>query len=397
MQFQHKTTVGLPTMNVRPGGLRPSLPLAVRLHADTRSQGRGVTIVMIDSDAVSHPDICQPRERVKAYVNAVDNSVGPLPVTPPVSRQWHGTMTACTAAGNGFLSLGEFTSLAPEADLILIRTMDDRGRIPTSVIVRALTWVLDNAEEYNIRIVNLSVYADELDQTTNHPVNRLVEDVIAAGIIVVAAAGNNPLAPIRPPASSPSAITVGGLDDRNSLDDSDNDLYHSTFGITALGVQKPDVIAPAIWLPAPILPGTDVHTEAAALCALDAMTDDMLLTTAPRLLPSTKLPIALRTSRNVDELRTKIAERLMSESIVSPFYKMVDGTSFAAPIVASIIAQMLEIAPDLSPADVKHILVSTAVRLPGHSPLRQGAGVVQQRLALDMARRRGGSTGRITA
>lgn len=64
-----------------------------------------------------------------------------------------------------------------------------------------------------------------------------------------------------------------------------------------------------------------------------------------------------------------------------------DGTSFAAPVVASLIARMIEINPTLTPAAVKHILISTANRIRGAEAIRQGFGVLDARRALEAARR----------
>jgi len=344
---------------------------------------------MVDSDFVQHADLMLPTPRISAYYDAVNDVEHELPRSSDIqSRHWHGTMTACTAVGNGYLSQGVFTSLAPNANVVLVRTMNDEGRITTSTIVRALRWISEHARQYNIRVVNISVYADELDHTLDHPVNRAVEDLVADGIAVIAAAGNNPWAPIRPPAAAPSAITVGGLDDKNSMEQSISDLYHSTFGVTSLGIQKPDLIAPAVWLPAPILPNTPTHIEASALCAADAMTDDMLVAAAPRLIPLTSLPRRYATERNASILRTAIAKRLEEELVASAFYKMVDGTSFAAPIIASIVAQMIEIDPSITPSEIRNVLVASALPLATQPLLRQGAGVVRQRSAIAQTRLR---------
>ncbi len=101
--------------------------------------------------------------------------------------------------------------------------------------------------------------------------------------------------------------------------------------------------------------------------------------------------MALWTSRNASELRTAISARIAEEHIASPYYKMVDGTSFAAPIVSSIVAQMLSVDPTMQPSDVKTILVSTASPLPSVPSLIQGAGVVDQRAALNAVHRRNNS------
>lgn len=339
---------------------------------------------MIDSDFVDHPDLTANSKRIVRYIDAVNNKIKDMPPTGGVlARHWHGTMTAVTAAGDGYLSQGVFTSLAPEATVTLVRTMNDKGRVTTDTIVRALQRVGELAEELNIRVVNISVYADELDQTLDHPVNRAVEDLVSQGIVVVCAVGNNPNVPIRPPAAALGCLAVGGVNDKNTLADDDNEMYPSTFGLTVMGVQKPEVIAPAIWLPAPILLNTEQQREAAALCAMDQMTDEMLLDSAAALMPNTKLPVSLWTSRDVEELRTAISARIDRELIANAYYKMVDGTSFSAPIVSSIVAQMLELDPDLTPEDVKHVLTATAAPLPEIPRLAQGYGVVRQRAALD--------------
>ncbi|NQW29353.1 MAG: S8 family serine peptidase [Ignavibacteria bacterium] len=374
--------------SVRPSAVRPVLPLPVRMHADVSKSGKGVCIAMIDSDFVQHPDLCKPDNRISAYYDAVEDVYYAIPpVVTPLARHWHGTMTACTAAGNGYLSQGEFSSLAPEANVVLVRTMNEKGRITTEVIVRALQYVKQHAADLGIRVVNISVYADEMDQSLEHPVTKLVEELVTQGIVVVVAVGNNPMIPIRPPGSAPNALGVGGVNDKNTLSDTDSDMYHSTYGVTNLGVQKPDLIAPAIYLPAPVLPDTKTQKEQSALCALDAMNDDMLLSCAPSLLPYTSLPVSLWTSRNVSEIRNAIQECVEANHIASAWYKMVDGTSFAAPIVASIVAQMIEADPTLTPNQVASILKRTAKPLTNTPDLAQGAGVIQQRYALQTVRR----------
>ena len=344
---------------------------------------------MVDSDFVVHPDLAQPRQRVRLYVDAVEHTTCEHLPDAALARHWHGTMTACTAAGNGHLSHGLYTSLASEASVIALRTMNTEGRITTSTIVWALRWIERNADRYGIDVVNISVYADEIDHTLDHPVNAAVEDLTSMGIVVVAAAGNNPRAPIRPPAAAPSAITVGGLNDNNSLDRSDDSMYHSTFGITSLHVQKPDIIAPSIWLPAPVLPGTEGSEQAAALCALDCMNDELLMTHGVGIAHEAK--IIAGNVESVASFRDVISTAIRSNMLINPWYKMVDGTSFAAPIVTSVIAQMLEVAPFLTPHDVKDILQRTARPLPDVDRICQGAGVIQQREALSAARTYTGS------
>ena len=363
----------------------PALSIPARLHGNTNINGRGVCLALIDSGFVPHPDLMYPRVRIRRFFDAVENREDDLPPYVEAFYTWHGTMTACTAAGNGYLSRMLYTSLAGEAEVVLVRTMNPRGRIPTSVIVRALQWCLLNHRKLNIRVINLSVYADEIDPTPQHPVTELVEELFHEGVITVAAAGNDAAKPLRPPALSPAAITVGGLDDRNTLTTRDNRMYNSSFGVTVNGQRKPEVIAPAIWLPAPMLLETPTQTEAAVLCALDALPDEEMDRVLPDLIGKTKLSSELLTLEDITLKRAAISERLAVQKIISPYYQHVDGTSFAAPIVASLIAQMLEVNPDLKPETVKNILTGTAEILPQVEKDRQGYGVVNPKAALAQA------------
>jgi serine protease AprX len=80
--------------------------------------------------------------------------------------------------------------------------------------------------------------------------------------------------------------------------------------------------------------------------------------------------------RNADAntIRSTVEALMQENKIVSTHYQHVDGTSFAAPIVASVVAQMLEANPQLTPLAVKNILIATAERIRNAPVLRQGYG-----------------------
>lgn len=356
------------------------LPLPLRLNADPRFLGRGVTIAIIDSGFYPHPDLVKPSNRIRAIVDVTDERLPERYFARPREESWHGTMTSVTAAGNGTLSGGTYRSLAPEAELVLIKVFNTRTkRISRTDIVRALRWTIEHAGRYNIRVVSLSVYDDEPRDAGLNPVERAVEDAVGSGIVVVAAVGNNPEAPILPPASSPLAITVGGVDDRNEMWQELRRMFHSSYGTTADGYRKPELIAPAIWIAGPILPGTDQYREASLLFRL--------LNASPR-----RAQLLLKKYRTIVKPMPKGATRrnykawararIARMKYVAPGYKHVDGTSFSAPIVGSVIAQMLEVHPLLTAADVKKILMETAEPLPDARTEQQGSGVLNPRAAV---------------
>ena len=139
-----------------------------------------------------------------------------------------------------------------------------------------------------------------------------------------------------------------------------------------------------IWVPAPILPNTPTAQQAALLDELDKAKDDELhsIILANRGVDA-DLDAAL--DRAVHSIRQLILLKIRRENVITKHYKYVDGTSFSAPIVSSVAAQILEANPSLTPSQVKRILIDTAERLPGYDIDRQGWGVIDPRRAVELA------------
>lgn len=364
---------------------RRILPIADRLQADPTCAGRGVTIAFLDSGFYAHPDLVTPASRILAYHDLSSPEADVSTLEHPDASSWHGMMTSVVAAGNGALSEGRFRGLAWEANVVLVK-VGSAQRIVHDDIRRGIEWVIAHRETYGIRVLNISCSGDYEESYLTDGLSRAADDATRHGIVVVAAAGNaghEQAHNVLPPASAPSVIAVGGLDDGGAGDRSTN--YHSSYGLTIDGLQKPELIAPAIWVAAPILPGTPTAAQAALLSRLDGATDD-------------ELQELLREHAGVDPeldaiagrgaylIRQLAAAKLRDQKVLSGHYKHVDGTSFAAPIVSSVVAQMLEANPRLTPQQCRRILMRTARGLPGIALERQGWGVVQPRAAVDAAR-----------
>jgi serine protease AprX len=358
------------------------LPIHFRLNAITDLRGRGVTIAFLDSGFYAHPDLTKPRNRILKYVNLVGPSRDSDLEKPDVSS-WHGMMTSVVGAGNGHLSDGLFRGIASEANLVLVK-VGSASRIKQDDIARGLRWVTRNRRRFDIRVVNISCGGDEPESYLTGALSRAAEEATRAGLVVVAAAGNAGGRPgnlMLPPASAPSVITVGGLDDKNRIDFSSNDMYHSSYGPTLDGLQKPEIIAPGIWIAAPILPGTSTAAQARLLAELESASDDQLQAI---ILANPGIDTDLDHAAELDTylLRQLIWIKLRDNNVISGHYKHVDGTSFAAPIVSSVAAQMIEARPGLTPNQIKFALIKTARRLPNIEPDRQGWGVVSPREAV---------------
>jgi serine protease AprX len=363
-----------------------ALPTPLRMDADERFTGQGVTIAFLDSGFYAHKDLTEPVNRIVAYhsIFAPEDDPGFL-LTPDVAS-WHGMMTSVVAAGNGFLSDGLYRGIAPKAKVVLVK-IGTTGRIPEANIETGLLWVLENKDRFGIQIVNISAGGDFEQSYLQNSLCKVVEEAVSSGLVVVCAVGNAGFAPghpVLPPASSPSTIAVGGLDDQNSLNRARRGMYRSSYGPTIDGLQKPEVIAPSIWVAAPILPHTPTADEAQLYATLDSANDadlrDIMVAQGgidKDLDEAKDLPTPL--------LRQLITIKLREGNVINEHYKFVDGTSFASPIVASIIACMLEANPALTPQQVKKILIDTAERVVGIEVERQGWGVVTPRAAISAA------------
>lgn len=285
-------------------------------------------------------------------------------------------MAAAVAAGSGHLSRGDYRGVASEARLVLVKGMTPEGRIRTPQVRRALRWILKNHERLGIRIVNLSVGVDESTRSLRHPVIALVEELTGRGVTVVAAAGNSPSRPIVPPGSAPSAITVGGYNDNNSLEWRDREMWHGSWGKSPEGGPKPELLGPAIYVAAPILLGTQVKSEAETLFWLAGSSDRDLMGSIPLLAPETGIADELLAASTPLIARGLVLERMRTEKLISSSYKHVDGTSFAAPIVTSLAAQLLEADPRLTPEQIRATLFASARRIEGIPDELQGYGMI---------------------
>lgn len=361
------------------------VPMPERLNADPNYTGKGVTIAFLDSGFYPHADLFEPENRILAYHDLAQELPSLNPDDEVKSWQWHGTQTSVAAAGNGWLSDGVYRGLASDAMVVLVKASQE-GRISEDNIARGIEWVIENRERYNIRVLNISLGGDHDVIFARSIINQAAEEAINQGVVVVAAAGNSGAEGKRsiPPANSPSVITVGGYDDKNDLDPTTIDLYHSNFGPTADGFVKPELIAPAMWVAAPILPRTPLYERAETLSKLLAAPDYELSKLAQRLAEQAGIPHRLLRAKP-GIIRAFLESVLSDQKIIAAHYQHVDGTSFAAPIVASLVAQMLEANPALTPIMVRKILISTADRI-AHAPvLRQGYGVIDARQAVLLA------------
>lgn len=162
----------------------------------------------------------------------------------------HGTFVSGVCCGNGSLSAGKFCGVAPGANIISLKALNGAGEASADKILEAMEWVYLNHKAYNIKVVCMSFGSEPIG--FNDPIMAGSEALWKEGVTVVAAAGNSgpEFQTIKSPGVSSQIITVGGFDD-NRLEKSDfsaNFFEIAPFSSRGPAFQrfKPDLVAPSV-------------------------------------------------------------------------------------------------------------------------------------------------------
>jgi serine protease AprX len=306
--------------------------------------GAGVTVAVLDSGIAPVNDLTQPTSRLLASVDFVDGG------TAHRDPGGHGTHVAGIIAGNGYDSDGALKGVAPEANIVSVRVINEHGKARASAIIAGIQWCVANRDTYNIRVMNLSLGGTPSGSYKNDLLAAAVEMAWKAGIVVVTAAGNHGpgSSSISSPGHDPFNIAVGALDDKGTPDPSDDEVpYFSARGPTLDGNSKPDILAPG--------------RKIISLYSVSSYLDGAL------------------------------PGRRMLSRLSRPYFRLT-GTSMAAPVVSGVVALLLQKKPSLKPDQVKSILTDTAHSVSGSSDT-VGAGVVDAYAALTSNQIGVGNTG----
>ena len=146
--------------------------------------------------------------------------------------------------------------IAPGVNIVSLKVLDDQGQGSESSVIRGIYTAIALKNEFNIRVINLSLGHPVLESYKLDPLCQAVERAWKAGILVVVAAGNegrNNLANthgygmIMSPANDPYVLTVGAMKDMSNNGDRIDDRIasYSSKGPSAYDhVVKPDLVAP---------------------------------------------------------------------------------------------------------------------------------------------------------
>ena len=268
--------------------------------------GHGVDVAVLDTGVdAGHPDFAGRIGATRDFTatGSVQDGHG------------HGTHVAGTILGAGTASEPARRGVAPGAELVVGKVLDNNGFGLESWIIEGMEWAVANGAD----IVNMSLGSGPGSDGTD-PMSMAVDKLSTeSGALFVAAAGNDGIeSSIGSPGNASSALTVGAVDRDGNL--APFSSRGPRLGDLAI---KPEITAPGVGIAAPRAADTAMGTP-------------------------------------VDE-----------------FYTRASGTSMATPHVAGAAALLLQQHPDWDGAHLKTALVSSAVSNATSHAFEQGNGMVR--------------------
>jgi serine protease AprX len=316
------------------------------LGGSNELDGSGVGIAILDSGIdPTHKSIANKSTRVsfsKDFTgeNRTDDPYG------------HGTHVAAIAAGDGSATNGAYEGIAPAAKLINLRVLNSQGVGRVSDVLTALDWLIANRSAYNIRVVNMSLGTPAINSYKDDPICNAVRKLVNAGVVVVAAAGNNGkdstgqkiYGGIHCPGNEPAAITVGASNSYGT--DQRNDDVITTYSSRG--------------------PTRSVWKDSDGLKHYDNIIKPDLVA------PGNKIISAEAINNELIRIDPTLETNKYSATNMKLMY--LSGTSMSAPVVSGAAALLFEVNSNLTPNMVKMLLMYTAQPLAGFNTLDQGAG-----------------------
>jgi subtilisin family serine protease len=257
--------------------------------------GQGVTVAVLDTGIdYTHPDLggcigagC----KVAGGYNFVEGE----DATNPIDKHGHGTHVAGIIAARGAL-----TGVAPDVTLYAYKVLSDQGWGAESSIIAALEKAVDPdgdpLTDDQIDIVNLSLGGSGAPDS---PISEAANNAMAAGVVVVVAAGNSGSAysTIGSPGNAGQVLTVGASDNNGAIAG-----FSSRGPIPGKAYVKPELVAPGVEINSAKPGGSYVRLSGTSMATPHVAGGAALLKQLyPTLTPAELKTLLINTSRNLGQ------------------------------------------------------------------------------------------------
>ena len=303
--------------------------------------GTGVAVAVIDSGVHGVDDLKDATGKNRILYNFDSLGGG------SDDQYGHGTHVAGIIGGSGKDSTCPtcditIRGIAPNVRILNFHALGQTGQGTDSSVINAINEAIRLKDQYNIRVMNLSLGRPVYESYTLDPLCQAVEAAWKAGIVVVVAAGNdgrtdysvlNGYGTITAPGNDPYVITVGAMNTKGTPDRADDVMTsYSSKGPTAIDhIVKPDLVAP----------GNRI---------VSLQTGGYLQRTYPGNRPGVSYYQSTKSTGLSDK------------------YFILSGTSMATAVVTGGAALVIQKNPTFTPDQVKALLMKTAYKnLPRYS------------------------------
>jgi serine protease AprX len=281
--------------------------------------GRGIDVAVLDSGVTPVTGLNAPGKVVYGPDLSFDSQ---SPNLRYLDGYGHGThMAGIIAAKDADVTKPELANsdaavgVAPDARIVSVKVAAADGSTDVSQVIAGIDWVVQHRNDngMNIRVLNLSFGTNGSQSYLTDPLTYAVENAWRHGIVVVVAAGNDGvLAPLNDPAYDPFVIAVGASDHHATVGAGDDTV--AAFSSRGTAARRPDLAAP----------GRSITSLRDPDSYIDAMHPDAVVT-----------------------------DRFFRGS----------GSSQATAVTSGAAALLLQARPNLTPDEVKQLLVRGAVPL----------------------------------
>lgn len=251
------------------------------------------TCVIIDTGIYTHLDFVLGKNRIVYFKDLINHKQNIY------DDNGHGTFVAGVLCGGGIVD--KYSGIDNNANVIVVKALDNNGETTTVKILEAMQWVLDNKEKYNIKVVCMSF--GSTISSAEDPLVYGAQVLWDNGLVVVSAAGNSgpSMSSIMSPGANKKIITVG------SIDTTSEDIKIADFSSRgpSFGNYKPDIVVPG-----------------------------------------------------VDIISTKIFKE-------GKYYSAMSGTSVSTPIVAGVASLLLNYNENYTPDQIKYMILNSGIRITG--------------------------------
>ncbi|MBA5851702.1 S8 family serine peptidase [Clostridium sp. cel8] len=272
-------------------------------HIKCKFTGKNVCVGIIDSGIYPHPDFLSEKNRIKKFIDLVNN------LKYPYDDNGHGTFMSGIIASNGKSSNRSYCGIAPDCSIYSIKAFNSLGYGYIGDILLGTQILIEESKDINLKVICLPFEINSRDNFILSLFQKLFNIAAKNNIAVVVPSGNNgnEKYSIQGISTLKNCITVGGIDTSSH----EIKLYEYSSSGPFFKTQKPDIVAACV----------DI----------------------------------VSTNSNINYVSERNGKKLYPTSLKTP-YTTYTGTSCAASYISGICSLLYESNPDLNFNDLISLL-----------------------------------------